>query len=369
MKKAFLLFCTVMFGLWVASCGDASQQALDAEGFPPAQELTADSIAIDEVLQPQWGGVYGDYAVLISPKTSKVVWRYRLPEWTLVDSSLVMGGGPDDLQYAFLQGSNGADEAFWISEPIKHVLLQYAGGPDGKLRKVRSVANETPLSVYFGQVMNDRVVINDRRAHDFDMGSAEGVETYLYSSSLEDGRFRVMDSVLCHTVSRVQVKKDGEMTYVSTWTYNKPTYLCWDDRLAVWYGDTENMLVYRVDDAGKMTLEGTYGDTLALAGVREVDMENIQYGQSPSRFVAATQKHLYFQKLTLDRPISQKPDEPFQVQEHQILVYDWAMNPVARFRLDHPSASRVLIDSARGRIYAYDPREDFEQVYVYRYQL
>lgn len=370
MKKTLWSFCAAVSALLAVGCGEKAQDVRDAEGFPPAQELTADSIAIDQVLQPQWGGVYGDYAVLISPKTSKVVWRYRLPEWTLADSSLVMGGGPDDLQYAFLQGSNGADEAFWISEPIKHALLQYAGGPDGKLRKVRSVANETPLSVYFGQVMNDRVVINDRRAHDFDMGSAEGVETYLYSSLLEDGRFRVMDSVLCHTVSRVQVKKEGEMTYVSTWTYNNPTYRCWGDRLAVWYGDTENMLVYRVDDAGKMTLETTYGDTLALAGVREADMENIQYGQAyPPRFVAATQKHLYFQKLTLDRPLSQNPDEPFRVQEHEILVYDWVMNPVAKFRLDRLSNDRAYVDETRGRIYTYDPNEDFEQVYVYRYDL
>ena len=370
MKKTFLSFCMAMFALWAVACGDASQQARDAEGFPPARELTADSIVINEVLQPQWGGVYGDYAVLISPKTSKVVWRYRLPEWTFVDSSLVMGGGPDDLQYAFLQGTNRTDGTFWLSEPIKHVLMQYADGPDGKLSKVRTVTNHTPLSVYFGKVMDDRVLINHRQLHNFDMGSAEGVETYLYSSLLDGDTCRVVDSVLCHTVSRIQVKKDGGTTYVSSHTYNNLTYRPWGDRLAVWYGDTGNMLVYRVDEAGKINLEATYGDTLALAGVRDVNIESLQYDELPARFAAATDEYLFLQNLTYDKPLSQETDEdPALITGNEIRVYDWQMKPVAKFRLDHLSADQVMVDAAHNRIYAYDSDEDFERVYVYRYDL
>ena len=353
----------------MVACGGKNDAVRDAEGFPPACELTADSISIGEVLQPQWSGVYGDYAVLISPKTSKVVWRYRLPDWTFADSSLVKGGGPDDLQYAFLQGTNDAQGAFWISEPIKHVLLQYADGPDGKPSKVRTVANDTPLSVYFGQVMDGKVLVNDRQAHKFDQGSAEGVQTFLYSSLLDGDRFRVVDSVLCHTISKISVESKGEMTYVSTWTYNQPTYRPWGDRLAVWYPDTENMLVYRVDDAGKMALEGTYGDTLALAAVRDMDLENVDDRTMPVRFVAATDKYLFLQYIALDRPLTQEPEKPFRVREHEIRVYDWEMNPVAKFRLDRLSDDRVLVDQAHGRIYAYNPKEDFEWVYVYRYEL
>ena len=89
--------------LAVGACGGAKK---DAEGFPPAKTLVADSIAIEEVLQPSLGGIYGDYAVLVSRMTSKVVFRYRLPDWTFVDSSFSKGGGPDDCLKGFYRGPN-----------------------------------------------------------------------------------------------------------------------------------------------------------------------------------------------------------------------------------------------------------------------
>ena len=89
MEKRLIPFCMAAL-LAVGACGGGAKK--DAEGFPPAKTLVADSIAIEEVLQPSLGGIYGDYAVLVSRMTSKMVFRYRLPDWTFVDSSFSKGG-------------------------------------------------------------------------------------------------------------------------------------------------------------------------------------------------------------------------------------------------------------------------------------
>ena len=67
MEKRLIPFCMAAL-LAVGACGGGAKK--DAEGFPPAKTLVADSIAIEEVLQPSLGGIYGDYAVLVSRMTS-----------------------------------------------------------------------------------------------------------------------------------------------------------------------------------------------------------------------------------------------------------------------------------------------------------
>ena len=45
------------------------------------------------------------------------------------------------------------------------------------------------------------------------------------------------------------------------------------------------------------------------------------------------------------------------------------MNPVSKFELDKKEATTVWVDPQRRKMYAYNPRLDFEQVYVYEYEL
>lgn len=363
MKKTLFLFA-VASALVAGSCVGGGPK--DAEGFPPAETLTADSVAIGEVLQPRWGGLYGDYAVLISPQTSKMVFRYRLPDWAFVDSSFVQGGGPDDLQYGFLEGTNNSDGTFWLSEPLRKTLMQF-GDRDGKLQRLRTVANGTPLRVYFGQVLDNRVVVNDRR--DEVMETTDGVDTYLLSSVMGDSLVRT-DSVLCYSKTYVRMEREGDMTYMGTLSYNAPQYKVWGDRMAVWYPDTQNMLVYRVSPDGKMSLENTYGDTLSMDRIRSVDVKGYEQEKPSPKLIAVTGDYLFLQTTVLDKPLSQATREnPPKVVGNEIRVYDWQMNPVSKFELDKKDAISVWADPMRNKMYAYDPREDFEQVYVYEYEL
>ena len=259
MEKRLIPFCMAAL-LAVGACGGGAKK--DAEGFPPVKTLVADSIAIEEVLQPSWGGIYGDYAVLVSRMTSKVVFRYRLPDWTFVDSSFSKGGGPDDLLYGFLQGTNNADGTFWVSEPARQLLMQF-GDKDGRLQKLRTVRNGTSRSVYFGQVFDNRILVCDYRAGVEE--TTEGVDTHQFSFTIGDS-LSLADSLQCFSKTYVDMRREGNMIYTTSISYNKPQYKAWGDRLAVWYPDTRNMLVYRVGEDGKMNLEHTYGDTLSSIG-------------------------------------------------------------------------------------------------------
>lgn len=364
MKRSTFAVIAFATAFALGACGGASQK--DAEGFPPEETLAADSIAIHEVLQPRWGGLYGDYAVLISPQTTKMVYRYKLPEWTFADSSFVKGGGPDDLQYGFLEGTNSSDGTFWLSEPPRKVLMEF-GTKDGKLEKMRTVMNDTPFRVYFGTVFNGKVVVSEKQ--DDKMESTDEARTQLYSAVLGDS-LSVADSLLCYTKSVVQITRNGDMTYMSTMTYNKPGLKAWGDRLAVWYGDTQNLLVYRVGEDGKMSLEKTFGDTLSHAKIQSVDVKGLKREKANPTLIAATDKYLYFQLVSFDRPFSQASREnPLIVVGNEIRVYDWDMKPVKKFELDKKDAAMVFVDEPHKKIYTYDQRQDFEQVYTYSYKL
>lgn len=64
-KKASVFFGAALAGLLAVSCGGDAKK--DAEGFPPAETLVADSIAIEQVLSVSGWNLYGDYAVIFSP--------------------------------------------------------------------------------------------------------------------------------------------------------------------------------------------------------------------------------------------------------------------------------------------------------------
>lgn len=358
--KISFLGIALLTAFVVGACGNASGKK--AESLPTIETLVADSIVINEVLQPQNIGLYGDYAVLISPKTSKVVFRYKLPDWTFADSTFAIGGGPDDLQFAFLEGTNGSDGSFWLGEPIRKALMKYQA-KNGGLEKVRTVHNASGAMISFGEILNDSVMVSP-------VGNFQTSQMRIYSFVLTD-KMTLADSLPFYGKMEAQVKQLGKNSaQVSSVTYNYPVVKSCGDRLVVWYGDTQNLLVYKAEMDGKMMLEKTYGDTLALKQARDVDMESIDPRTPKPSLIAATDGYLYFRTIMYDRPLAEvPPGEALTVADSEIKVYDWEMNLVRTFHLDRPRATQVLVDEKNGRMYAYDRDLDFDQVYVYSYSL
>lgn len=358
-KRRFLPIIVVLLHVgMLCACGGVLQGTRDAEGFPSARELTADSVAIDEILQVNDMVLCGDYAVIYSPKTSKVLWRYRLPDWTFVDSSLVSGEGPDDLsRNSRLLPADPASNTLWVSEPMRQRFCRY--DLSATVRKTSSIPGRRSDWIYGAQLCGDSLAVYGK----FDFSTER---YWLRVMSLADS-LRATDSLRCLVKS--ETHSEGNATWARL--YNAPVFAVGKDgRMALWYNQTETMVVCRITPHGRLEPENTFGQPSTQQEVESIDFDALKRDYNET-IAAVSDRYILMLRTQYDRVADDEPDleNPRKIEALEIKVYDWDMNPVARFRLDHPKASRVLVDSERGRIYAYDPSEDFEQVYTYRFDL
>ena len=353
MKKRLIPFC-VAAALAVGACGGSGEK--DAEGFPPAKPLTADSVAIEQILTVRDMVLCGGYVVIHSPKTSKVIFRYRLPEWTFVDSSLVKGSGPDDIPLEFyMLNTYPKRDILWASTGNTQMLLKY-GVEDEAIRRLSTTY--LPKRSFFtqGNVWQDSLLL-------FSRVNYEQAKEYLFTCSLDADTARKVDSVLCLTKAEVKSFGSGK----SAMLYNSPQALVQGDRVLLWYPKTENMAVYRIGSDGRLHDERVYGDSLSFEDLQQIDFKNLKRNDYSS-LLAVTDDRVYIRYLVYDKPLSEGTKEnPAKLLRSEVRVYDWQYRPVVKYELDHPEATKLYADPDHHRFYAYDPQLDFEQVYVYDY--
>ena len=344
-----------------ALLGGACGGARDEEGFPPAETLVADSIAVDQVLSVDQWGVYGPYAVITSPKTEKMIFRYRLPGWEFVDTSFAKGEGPDDFGSNLLLQQNNDPErpVFWVSDYSKRKASKYVM-TDPRIEK----AGESRFSMGNIAVLGRGVVFGDTLVayRTQDTEQTAHVRTAALADSLSG-----LDSATSYSVSKMNIQQSGgKIQSISVRGFNQPEMAGYGDRLAVWYPGTENLAVFRIGAGGKFAQEGVYGaDPLTREAVDayvESGRADLPHGID---LLAASQKYLYFFECEKESAGQVPQGQSPKVKSAVIKVYDWQFNPVRKFVPDHPQATALLVDAVNGKIYAYDPALDFEQVYVY----
>ncbi len=360
MKRISLVVTAFVILLALGACGDAAREK-DAEGFALAETLTADSVAIDEILEINRLMLYKDYAAIYSPKTTKVLFRYRLPGWEFADSSLVTGEGPDDLMQAYLLNTSEPGNVLWLSEPNRHKFSRYdLSGP--QVRKALSMPAKSSDWIFGGTVCGDTLLVYGNL-------NFEDGEYYLFSSQLTDS-LKKSDSLRCFSKSEIKiVTSDGGVSKYGTMR-NVPSIGISGDRMAAWYSEMGAMLIYRIGQDGRFLLEKSFGEPLTHEKVKNVDFSN-QKRDCSENLAAVSGDYIYLVRTQYDRVPDEKPDpdNPRKVVALEVKVYDWDMNPVKKYSLDQKEATNVLIDEPNGKIYAYDRRLDFEQVYVYGYSL
>ena len=118
-------------------------------------------------------------------------------------------------------------------------------------------------------------------------------------------------------------------------------------------------------------LQEPIGEPLTEEKVATFDFKGQQDDDnSPGRPLAVSSDHIYMCKVKYEDPEGEiTPYNMLTPVGVEVKVYDWKLQPVRRFLLEKPTATQLRIDVARQLIYAYDPRVDFEQVYVYKYKL
>ena len=358
MKKTLLSSCAATLALLAASCGGAGQR--DGEGFPQAELLAADSVAIAEVLQPQSFIVSGEHAVLFSPQTSKVLWRYRLPDWTLADSSFVQGGGPDDFgaYVSFLKTNDPSRPVFWLNDVMRRRSIRFDQS-GGNLVK-------TDAADYYIPGGAQSIVLGDTLLA-YQWTRQDALSSFRIAA-LRD-TLAVLDSVPGYSMTKMDIRQEGgKIQSISVRSYNSVRTAVHGDRIVLWYPGTRNLQVYRVKENGSLESLGEYGDApldAAAVNAYVARAKEAGYSEDDLTLLAADDSCLYFLEKTRGAEASSPSNGAPQVEQMDIKVYDWTMKPVKKYRLDHPSAQRVLPDIENGKVYAWDPRTDFEQVYVY----
>lgn len=359
MKKTFLSSCAATLTLLTAACGGAGQR--DGEGFPQAEPLAADSVAIAEVLQPQSFIVSGEHAVLFSPQTSKVLWRYRLPDWTLADSSFVQGGGPDDFgaYVSFLKTNDLSRPVFWLNDVMRRRSIRFDQS-GGNLVKADAADYYIPGGA-------QSIVLGDTLLA-YQWTTRQDALSSFRIAALRD-TLAVLDSVPGYSMTKMDIRQEGgKIQSISVRTYNSVQTAVHGDRIALWYPGTRNLQIYRVRGNGRLESLGEYGDApLDAAAVDAYVARAKEAGSSEDdlTLLAADDRYLYFLEKMCGAEAPSLSNGAPQVEQMGIKVYDWTMNPVKKYRLDHPSARKVLPDIENGKVYAWDPSTDFEQVYVY----
>ena len=361
MKRISFAVTALVILLALGACGGAAQEK-DAEGFPLAETLVADSIAIDEILEVNGMALCRDYAAIYSPKTSKVLFRYRLPNWEFADSSLVTGEGPDDLTQAYLLYNSKPADVLWVSEPNRQKFSRYdlSGSTVRRMKTVPGTSNDW---IFNGLVNGDTLLVYGKL--DFSDG-----EYYMYTTRLADS-LRNMDTLRGFAKSEIKTMDyPGGGISKSARIYNAPSMEMAGDRLATWYSQMGSMVVYRIGQDGHFQLEKSFGEPISYEKVKNTDFEG-QKKTFTEDLATVSDDYIYMLRKQYDRVPDEKPnpDNPRKVEALEIKVYDWDMNPVKKYSLDKKDATEILIDELHGKIYAYDRRLDFEQVYTYDYQL
>lgn len=356
----------------VVSCSGGGGSA--AGDFAEAEDLRADSIAINEIIQPNNILLRDGYAVISSPKNKKVLFRYSLPGWEITDTSLTRGEGPGDLNDAVLLKQNRKDDTLWISEPNKRMLLKAVMNPGGI-----SVEEEIRLQGYDLWLWNSAFVVDGKSIVNIKLDFWDTEETKVYSYDMTDS-MAVRDSVLCLTRAYIEKHDDGKSKWASATISNSPEIQIVGDRMAIWYPDTRNTMIYRIGADGRFVLEKTFGAPLTYEQVKNMDFKNIKRDEAEN-FVSADEDYLYFKYVKTKKvedntednaggPSGNAPKpEKRENVALELRVYDWDMNPVKKFTLDKVNGTSLFIDRANGKVYSYDRSLDFEYVYVYDFKI
>ncbi|MDD4820792.1 MAG: hypothetical protein PHD21_08170 [Flavobacteriales bacterium] len=354
MKRLFL-FIIVFETIFFASC---SLEKKD-EYFPSSEMLSADSIAINEMLNPTSVELTEFYAVVCSPKTSKVIYRYSIPDWTFMDTTFSKGEGPEDMIYPIALKSNTISEDVWVFDQNKYELRLLHLSPEDvtMTKKITDKDVITPIYAWYGKVVNNRYLIERN------LNRTTG-ETYMYSYDLSDS-LRVKDSLLTLSVSQIKEVKGGW----SATTTNVPTVNIYGGRMMLYYSVLGASYKYSIAKDGTFTLEKVFGQDYTYQEVKNMDMEQFSSkANSYANALGSDDKYIYMLRVAFDR-IQDEEGKSIKVTKTSVEVYTWDMEPVKEFVLNKTDACEVYLDVAHSKFYAWDTKNDFEQVYVYDFSM
>lgn len=350
--KRLAFFSLVVALLLTAACQSSGDKNTAADFSEPELLALSDSIAIDEILQPENWAVSQGKAVVFSRRTDSLFFVYRLPEFKYLYSFGRKGEGPDEFNYPYLRDGYLASDSFSVEDLSKKARIRYDLG-DTSARKTETVPYHD-YNILFP--INDSILV--QAATDM---SSDHIKPY-YRTIRPGGE--AIDSIipLVYTRSfRVEHFPNGGIGIRGRY-FNDAKYLYKDHRWVILYADMRRMDIYEISAQGKITLVRSLGDASTYEQINAMDLENSPSGEAVYR-VQGTPRHIY--ALTGDYVTKEKSRD---IVRSYVEVYDWEGRPIKKFDLGG-AFTHFLVDEAHEKIFCFHSGNDFECVFAYNYSL
>ncbi|MDD4820793.1 MAG: hypothetical protein PHD21_08175 [Flavobacteriales bacterium] len=375
MKKTLIAIVSVMTVAFFAACA-SGEKAYNSMGVETA-DLIADSVVVEEILKPSEWCVMGDEMLIISSETKKAVFRYRLPEWIFVDTSFSRGEGPEDVgSYVSLCQSN--DSSVWISDLVKSSTRKLSISAselkvDTTLTKSKSKGGVS-ISMNGDVIFSDHYIMKQMRSNMSMSNITDISPEYLFCYDLKDS-MRVVDSLFIYSMKKTQINTDakGNIASISIVIYNNPVIATRGKKMLLYYPTIDVAQYLTVGEDGHLSQSKIIGEGPTFEQLSGIDWEGKIKEQTQNKnIVGATDDYVFVSITDIKKETEVVDGEEKEVEKPvklSVVAYTWDMTPVKEFVLNHPEASTVIVDSQRGKIYARNAGEDFENVYIYNYEL
>lgn len=354
MKKIIGACGAVVLAAVCAACASGTKEKeIDPDVEPVV--LSGDSIAVDQILLPYSIVVKEDRALLRSRSTDTVFYAFSLPDFRFLYKTGVRGNGPDD----FLEGNvlDFPDARRIVVDQMMQDRVDVFDFSDQGLRKVRSLANSR---MYY----RPRVMVNDSIAvvecYDWAAKTA-GVYTYNFARGV------VVDSLPEVQTWVKSIKMGREFSAL----VNMFHVFGYGEYFALPYYMMNRIEFYRVSPQGRIK-------PVKALGQERVDPALERYGRDAKGsvqdfdqiplfvyFGVASPEHLFVANLHGMTPSERDERDREGTLGMSLDVYTWDGRLAGRIQL--PVRGLFAVSEKYRRIYAIDPRRDFEYIYTYSY--
>ncbi|MDD4820565.1 MAG: BF3164 family lipoprotein [Flavobacteriales bacterium] len=341
--KHILVF-SVFASMFCISCSSTEK---GTDGFPPAENITADSIAINEIIEPSSFSCVDNYMVIAANSKDSLVYVYSLPEMKYLYSALKVGEGPGEYpnQWIYVE-PNLIDGKIAINDYRLDAFNLYKV-TDTAIVHTDVIFTDTASRPKDAKVYSLKSPMFGSDFHDKDL------TVYLSLQNLNTAERT--DTIASYAfLLRQDLPGGGSMTAGT----NYPDMLIHGNDLAVIYSQTDRREFYDISK-GKFDLVKMSGDKRPISQLKE-EIRDAENGIDVK--AVQDEKYIYVFENTVKTESAGVMSKIPQVKQSRLLVYDHKGNPVKKYLLDH------IVDTSaayNGKAYCYNSKEDFTQIYVY----
>lgn len=349
MRYVGLLFsglATAFIGTCIAGCSEARDEW-------PTTELAADSVVVSQIIKPEGWAVTGDHCVVQSVDTDTIFYVYSLPDFRFRYCAVTSGEGPQEMNGSnveILPGSRGED-TLSVVDWLRKKLWTFAVGTDS-MRRTEEVNLDFSVFDPICALPGRKAVCLGWKMKDDD---TNGLELADY------GTGEKMDSLTLRTWRKTM---QGDHFTIQT-VVNMVNCALAGEVLGILYEYTGRVEFYDLS-GGRFALQRALGDERSREQLRQMDFDGQETGTIYGPMVS---DGAYFYALESEYRTADGDGggEPEFFREKKLLssavrVFDRKGRLVKRYVLDRPVDG---ICAYKGTLYAYDSRQDFEQVYVF----